>query len=397
MNTDSNHNCIDDYSSNDIAKLLGVDEAAYVLSIIAVLLPIQFCNDIFVSRLSKEKKFKEEAKAIACAELCSVIFAITLAYMGFGVWALITQHFLANVIRFLIFFILLNGWVIGFKFSEIKGLMRFSVVSFFIELFNFVSINAPLLILSRTLGVSYSGDYSVKNRVASLPGDVIQQALSRVMFPYIADSSCKDSIHKALHWSTKLNSLFLMPCFVGLAIVSQLATEVLLGKEFMKYWVILCLISISKAIVSPFSGINSYLKGIGKIESLLMLYIFRTVLVISLGIIFVDLFGYVGIGYAVLFTAVFTVFINLSLAKTYSGLTILNLCSPIYKPFLASLTMALITYIAAENIDYFAILDLLICAALGLFIYLVSLLLLIPELRKLKRLNDLKQFLLDTP
>lgn len=71
--------------------LLGAVESAYLLRIMAFLIPLQLAGDVAYSLLARRMNFSKDAVWSMLSESIAAVVAVALAFMGFGVWALIIQ------------------------------------------------------------------------------------------------------------------------------------------------------------------------------------------------------------------------------------------------------------------------------------------------------------------
>lgn len=69
------------------------------------------------TRLTKRIDFKSQTKITITASVCSGVIGITMALLGFGVWALVAQQLSSQIIRTILLWIA-NKWIPGFYFSS---------------------------------------------------------------------------------------------------------------------------------------------------------------------------------------------------------------------------------------------------------------------------------------
>lgn len=378
-----------------IALYFGSPEATSVLEVFSFMIIIQFFNDACAARLTKDFKFKTESKIIAFSEVISVVLALIFAFKGAGVWALVIQHFTANVIRMSCFVIVIKEWHPAFSLFEMKRLSKFSFSTFWIELANFISFNAPILIAAKTLGVSASGVVSVTNRISALPGDVIQQGISKALFPVISREHSEEKKIEALQWSTWINSILMAPVLFGFALISESATKVLLGDKFTEFWYVLCFLSISRAITSPCAGFNPFLKGIGKVNSLLFAFFLRALLVVILAYILSVKIGLLGVALSLVLSSLCSFFIMFIVVANCTKLKFAYLVKPVIKPAIAIFIMSIVTIPLTFLIDGENIFELIVTSLCGAIFYLLSLYVLYPDLRGINSLESFNRIILN--
>ena len=87
------------FGAEFFGELLGAVESAYLLRIMAFLIPLQLAGDVAYSLLARRMNFSKDAIWSMTSESAAAILAVVLAFAGFGVWALIIQLFAAALIR----------------------------------------------------------------------------------------------------------------------------------------------------------------------------------------------------------------------------------------------------------------------------------------------------------
>lgn len=245
--------------------LLGALESAYLLRIMAFLIPLQLAGDVAYSLLARRMNFSKDALWSMASESIAAIVAVALAFMGFGVWALIIQLFAAALIR-LVGLYAVSRYCPRFvmKPRRLVPLLGFSSGLMGSEIANFVTFQSPMVVIARHLGLADAGAYSASNRFASIPNQVVLSAVMGVLFP--AFSRMMDDPQRrrdALMFSTQVLTILLAPMMFGLWAVAEPAMLVIFGQNWAYAWPVLGLLALSKAILTPCSTFIPYLKGAG--------------------------------------------------------------------------------------------------------------------------------------
>ena len=253
------------FGAAPLATLMDAPEAAGLLRIMALLIPIQLSADVAYSILAKRMNFSRDAMWSTISESVAAIVAVIMAYMGFGVWALVVQLFTSAVIR-LVGLYTAAGYMPRpvFHPRKLVPLLSFSSGVMGSDFANFVTFQSPMIVIGKTLGLADAGAYSVGNRFASIPNQVVLTAVMGVLFP--AFSQMGDDRRRrvdALMLSTQVTTVLLAPAMFGLWAIAEPAMIVIFGHEWAYAWPVLALLALSKAIVTPCSTFIPYLKGTG--------------------------------------------------------------------------------------------------------------------------------------
>jgi succinoglycan exporter len=253
------------FGADWLGAALGAPQSADLVRIMALLMPLQLTADVAYSLLAREMNFSKDAVLSTISETTAALVALGLAFVGFGIWALVVQLFSSAVIRLVGLF-----WITGYvpraviRPAKIMPLLRYSSGLMGSELANFVTFQAPMVVIARVLGLRDAGAYSAANRFASIPNQVVLSAVMGVLFP--AFSLMGDDRKRradALMFSTQVTTVILAPAMFGIWAVAEPAMLVLFGPQWAYAWPVLGLLSLSKAIVTPCSTFIPYLKGTG--------------------------------------------------------------------------------------------------------------------------------------
>ncbi|KQQ70683.1 succinoglycan biosynthesis protein exop [Rhizobium sp. Leaf321] len=265
--------------ANGIGSWMGAAQSADLLRIMAFLIPLQLTADVAYSLLAREMNFSKDAILSTVSETTAALVALALAFMGFGIWALVVQLFSSAVIR-LVGLYSITRYVPRFviKPDRMGPLVRYSSGLMGSEIANFVTFQAPMVVIARMLTLADAGAYSAANRFASIPNQVVLSAVMGVLFP--AFSLMGDDRKRrtdALMLSTQVMTVVLAPAMFGLWAVAEPAMLVLFGPQWAYAWPVLGLLALSKAIVTPCSTFIPYLKGTGQSRVLFWSAVLRAV------------------------------------------------------------------------------------------------------------------------
>lgn len=217
------------------------------------------------AKLTIELNFRLQSLASVISVVSSGILGIVLAYMGYGVWALVAQMLSSAVVRTVIL------WI----FSHWKPLFIFSIQSFK-ELFSFGSkllvgdfihtiyTNMYTLVIGRSFNPSDVGYYNRANGYAALPYSVFSQVVNKVMFPILSEK--QDDNEALLNVYNKLfraPMFFYTPLMFGVAALAKPLICIMIGEKWLDCVPLLQVLCIG-FVFSPMTAINLnllYVKG----------------------------------------------------------------------------------------------------------------------------------------
>ncbi len=266
------------------AGWLGAEEAAYLLRVMALLVPLQLCGDVAYSLLARRMAFHKDAAWSVFSESAGALTAVCMALLGFGVWSLVAQLFVSAVVR-------LGGlfYATGYRprpvlsLAKVGALTRYSLGIMGSEIFNFITFQSPLVVVSRHLGLADAGAYSAANRFSSIPNQVLLAGLMGVLFPVFSHMSGDPRRRSdALMLSTQVSTVVLAPMMFGIWAVAEPGMLLIFGPQWAYAWPVLGLLAVSKGIMSPCSTYIPFLKGAGRSGVLWWVAVLRAALVYGL-------------------------------------------------------------------------------------------------------------------
>jgi O-antigen/teichoic acid export membrane protein len=184
------------------------------ISVIIFLQTFQFPNIL----LRKNMDFKSYSIAEMIAMISSNIVAITLAFLGFGVWSLVWRLLLQNLIFGSLSFFYGKWLPRNPQFKGIKPLFNFGLNMMGSRMVYYFSDNIVAILTGKLLGVEVLGVFNIAYNLAIKPATKIQSILTSVLasaFPKIQADIVK--YRKNSMTILRNTSLFFLPFMVMLA------------------------------------------------------------------------------------------------------------------------------------------------------------------------------------
>lgn len=207
--------------------------------------------------LTKEIKFKPIAKINFISAVGSAIVGLVLAYMGFGVWSLVWQSISANVIKTILYFILIK-WRPIFVFSKksFDELFGYGSKLMFSGLLHTAYSQATTFLIGRFYTPVALGNFSRGSSIAMLPNGMVSGILQSVTFPIFAklqhDNAVLIEVYRKF---MKLNGIIL--CFASMLMISIAKPLILLllGSRWEGAIIFLQVMSLT-VVFAPLSTLN---------------------------------------------------------------------------------------------------------------------------------------------
>lgn len=299
-----------------IAEFFRQEQLTILTRVSGVVIIINSLAIVQRTKLVKNIDFKRQAKISVTSSAISGIIGITLAYCGYGVWALVAQQ----ISRQLVNAIGLWGsahWIPSVKFSRssFKYQFGFGWKLLLSQLLSTVWNEASHIVIGRFYSPASLGQFSRAHHFSSLFSTNLTGIVQRVSFPVL--SSIQDDANRLKSNYQKLIKTSMFISFVGmlsLAACSKPLIFVLIGEKWEEATIYLPLICFN-FMLYPVRAINTNMLQVkGRSDRLLILEIIKKT--IAVGPILIGVFISI---YWMLWCAVLTGIIGYILNSSFSG------------------------------------------------------------------------------
>ena len=243
---------------------------------------IQSFQVVQSAALSRALNFKAQLQATVPAGIVSGPIAIALAYMGFGIWALIVQMLLASLITTAMLWFL-QGWRPSLDFSRhsMASMYNFGYKLFLSGFLDTVFQNLYVIVIAKLFSASVAGCYFFASKLRDLLISQLVGSIQNVTYPALAtmqsdNKRLKEGYRKVIQVTTFL----LFPSMLLLAALADPIFKALLPAKWLPASLYLQLMCIA-AVMYPLSSINlDVLKVKGRSDLFLYLEIFKKIMVV---------------------------------------------------------------------------------------------------------------------
>ena len=205
-----------------IASFFNEPKLTNIVRVISSVLIIDSFTIVQRARLTKRIDFKLQTKVSLAADVIGGITAIILAYMGYGVWSLVTRLILSKAINSTLLWIY-NQWKPIFTFSKdsFKEMFSFGSKLMVSGLLNTLYKNIYTLVIGKYFSASELGYYTRADQFKNLPSQNLTGVIQRVTYPVLAELQGDKEILKRAYRKIIVNTMFItsmsMLCLGGVA------------------------------------------------------------------------------------------------------------------------------------------------------------------------------------
>lgn len=268
------------------------------------------------ARLTKRIDFKTQTKITFVSSIASGVVGIGMAFCGYGVWALVTQQLLAQIIRTMLLWIY-NKWIPSLHFSrhsfhELFGYGWKMMVS---GLLDTIWKELYVVIIGKFYSPATLGQYSRAGHFSRIFSSNLTNVIQRVTFPVLSNiQDDKSRMVSAYRRIIKTTMFVTATSLFFLGAISEPLLYCLIGPKWHEATIYLPLICIT-GTTYPLSAINlNMLQVQGRSDLFLGLEVIKKF--VALGPLFIGAF--VGI-MPMLYTNIITCVIYFFLNSYYSG------------------------------------------------------------------------------
>jgi O-antigen/teichoic acid export membrane protein len=198
-------------------------EVSSVIRILSLSIVIEALSTVQAALLQREMNYRTLSIRTNLSVLVSGIVGIALAFSGFGVWSLVSQQLLKDILSLVLLW-RLSSWRPSFRFSwrALKELLSFSVPHFFSQLASFVDTQLASVVLGAFFGPIAVGLYKFVERAVATVVSMSSGSIHIVtfsMFSRLQDNLV--NLQKSVLTSLRMSSAASLPALAGLAVTSD--------------------------------------------------------------------------------------------------------------------------------------------------------------------------------
>ena len=233
-----------------IARFYNLPLLCDVLRVQGIVLIINALSFIQQNQLRKQIKFKRLATVTVISATLSAGIAIILAYMGWGVWALVAQQLMLSGFTAILLWIL-NKWYPAFVFSKESFKQLFGFGGFILgsNLINTLCNEIQGLLIGRFFSPATLGYYTQAYKLEQVTSKSLSNVIDQVAYPILAEYQNDNNALK--NTFKKLSSAIIFvttPIMLILILIARPAIVLLYSDKWLPsvyYFQILCIAGIA--------------------------------------------------------------------------------------------------------------------------------------------------------
>lgn len=254
------------FSAPLIAGFYNNPDLVPIVRVVSVTVLFSGVKGIQQSYVSRTMQFKKFFFATLAGTIISALVGIFMAYMGFGVWALIAQNLTNTAIDTLVLWMTVKWrptW--EFSFTRLKGLLSYGWKILLSSLISTIYTNLRQLLIGKYYSTEDLAYYNKGNEFPNKIVPNIETAITSVLLPTVAKQQDDlENVKKITRRAIKTMAFVIWPMMIGLAACGDTLVLFLLTDKWLpcvKFLQLFCI----EAAIWPLSAIgNNSVRAIGR-------------------------------------------------------------------------------------------------------------------------------------
>lgn len=231
------------------------------------------------AKLTKEINFKNQTQVAVFAAISSGIIGVVLAYLHYGVWALVWQQISCQTINAIGLWITVR-WLptADFSFQSFKELWNFGWKILASGILGSIWSETFQVVIGKCYSANTLGVYTRASQFSSLCSNNISSIVQKVSFPVLSkiqdDTIRLKQIYRRM---IKVSMLVTYVLLFGMAACAKSMIYVLIGEQWLECVPMLQILCLSMSFI-PLHGINTIaIQVVGRSDITLKLIIYKCI------------------------------------------------------------------------------------------------------------------------
>lgn len=212
-----------------ISRFYGIKQMTLYIRVMSLTLIIGGFNGVQTAIVAKRMEFKRFFYSSLAGTLVSAVIGIAMAYMGMGIWALIAQRLIDQLVDTIVLWFSVK-WKPIFVFSvkRLKPMFLYGSKLLGSSLLNSLTTNLSGLIIGKAYSSDLLAYYDKGRRIPNLVVDNLQTAVQSVLFPVLSQyQNEQKQVKHILRVSFMTSAYCIFPCMMGIGICARLIIRIL--------------------------------------------------------------------------------------------------------------------------------------------------------------------------
>jgi O-antigen/teichoic acid export membrane protein len=258
----------------------GYEVLTPVLRVLGIQIVIFGVNSVQQAYVSREMMFRKFFYSTLVGTIVSAILGLSMAYMGYGVWAIVGQQLSMTLVNTITLFLITRKLPsLEFSWARLKGLLNYGIKLFVSNVL--ITFHQELRAL--IVGKLYSpSDLAYYDKGRSFPNIIvanINSSIGAVLFPKISrEQDDINQVRRTTRYSIRFSAFLMSPLMLGLAAVAEPFIRLLLTDKWVPCVPLLQVFCVVYLFQPIHTANMQAIKAIGRSDVFLWLEIIKKVI-----------------------------------------------------------------------------------------------------------------------
>lgn len=355
-----------------ISNFYNNPELTPIVRVLCLTIVVSGLKNVQQAYVSKTLQFKKFFWATLIGTLISAAVGISMAYLGFGVWALVAQR-LTNLVIDTLAIWLFVAWrpKLMFSFDRLKGLISYGWKLLASAVLDTVYNNLWQMIIGKVYTKSDLAYYNQGNQFPNVIVTNINASIDSVLLPVMSnEQDDTNRVRLMTSRAIKTSTYLMSPLMMGLAFTADSVVEILLTEKWLPCVMFLRIFCITYMFYPIHTANLNAIKALGRTDMFLKLEIAKKCVGLVLLIVSVRI-SVEAMAYSLLISSVCSQIINAWPNRKLLGYSYTQQIRDILPNIALSVFMGVVVY-AVHFLRLRPFITLIIQVPLGVLVYFVG-------------------------
>ena len=260
-----------------ISRLYGMPDLVPIIRVLGLTIVVSGVKNVQQAYVSKTMQFRRFFFSTLGGTLFSAAVGIAMAYMGFGIWALVMQQLLNAAVNTAILWLTV-GWRPKrmFSFERLKGLISYGWKLLASALLDTVYLKLYQLVVGLKYTASDLAFFNKGDQLCVLVVENINASIDSVLLPVLSsEQDNKDSVREMTRRAIKTSSYIMMPIMAGMAVCAEPLIRLLLTEKWLPCVPYMQIFCVCYAFYPLHTANLNAIKSMGRSDMFLILEIIK--------------------------------------------------------------------------------------------------------------------------
>lgn len=271
------------FSAPIIGHFFNRPELVPYIHVMSFILVINALSITQQARLTKNIDFKTQTKISLISHILSGVIGIAMAYMGYGVWALVAQQMTSRLFTTILLWVYNKWWPnLIFSWVSFKDLFGFSWKLLVAQIIQTAFNQVYQAVIGKVYSPNTLGQYTRAQQYGQLVSSSVGDVVLKVSLPVMSSIQNEDErLLRAFRTIIKTTMLVSSVALIGMAACAKPLIYVLIGEQWLPCVPMMQILSFS-LMIYPLQQININMLTVqGRSDIQLILQIVKCILAVG--------------------------------------------------------------------------------------------------------------------